>query len=123
MCTFLLSLGGYLRITDWASWYNMGIENKSNVEYFFELCLFLLQKAIDTLNPKELRQLLNYRSTDKSSLSSLRARSYDLLKTNYLSTKSRLQNILEKQKYVSVFHHLDDQYDNDNETKSSFLDY
>lgn len=101
----------------------MGIENKSNVEYFFELCLFLLQKAIDTLNPKELRQLLNYRSTDKSSLSSLRARSYDLLKTNYLSTKSRLQNILEKQKYVSVFHHLDDQYDNDNETKSSFLDY
>lgn len=75
-----------------------------------------LQKAIDTLNPKELRQLLNYRSTDKSSLSSLRARSYELLKTNYLSTKSRLQNVLEKQKYVSVFHHLNDQYNT--ETKS-----
>lgn len=70
------------------------------------LCLFfsLIQKAIDTLNPKELRQLLNYRSTDKSSLSSLRARSYDLLRTNYLSTKSRLQTILDKQKYVFIRH-------------------
>ncbi|XP_055321252.1 E3 SUMO-protein ligase PIAS2 isoform X2 [Sitodiplosis mosellana] len=56
-----------------------------------------LEKAIDTLNQKELRQLLNYRSSDKSSLSSLRARSYDLLRTNYSSTKSRLQTILEKQ--------------------------
>lgn len=47
--------------------------------------------------------MLNYRSTDKSSLSSLRARSYDLLKTNYLSTKSRLQTILDKQKYVKFW--------------------
>lgn len=60
------------------------------------------QKAIDTLNQKELRQLLSYRSTDKSSLSSLRSRSYELLRSNYLSTKSKLQSILEKQKYVFV---------------------
>ncbi|XP_031617888.1 E3 SUMO-protein ligase PIAS2 isoform X2 [Contarinia nasturtii] len=56
-----------------------------------------LEKAIDTLSPNELRKLLNYRSSDKSSQSSLRSRSYDLLRSNYLATKSRLQTILDKQ--------------------------
>lgn len=76
----------------------------------FSLFLLLtpnVQKAIDTLSQKELRQLLSYRSTDKSSLSNLRARGYDLLKTNYLTTKARLQSILEKQKYVFFAYHFE----------------
>lgn len=69
---------------------------------FHYLLFLLLQKTIDTLNQKELRLLLSYRSSDKSSLSSLRARSYELLRSNYLSTKSKLKSILDKQKYVNM---------------------
>lgn len=54
MSTFLLSLGDYLKITDWANSYNMEIENKFNVEYFLKVYFFyrkqlthLTQKSYD----------------------------------------------------------------------------
>lgn len=62
-----------------------------------------MQKEIDLLAPEELRQLLSYRSSDKSSVSSLRARSYELLRLNYSTIKPKLKTIVSSRKWVLHF--------------------